>query len=159
MCPNHLLLCDWSSRWPSECAPWSVSWTRQRRRRAGGRRSTATPRGSWPRRGRPTGACRGSCSSSTCRQSTSTHVWHEPRQYLGGCTTILWWVTTQPVTVALLLWYQNTSSFCHCPSNRRKETLTIRQTLDNLRLDLSVDDEDEDKDKAENQQETSVTNV
>lgn len=53
----------------------------------------------------------------------------------------------------------NTPSFCHCPSNRRKETLTIRQTLDNLRLDLSVDDEDEDKDKAENQQETSVTNV
>lgn len=29
-------------------------------------------------------------------------------------------------------------------SNRRKETLTIRQTLDNLRLDLSVDDEDDD---------------
>lgn len=27
--------------------------------------------------------------------------------------------------------------------NRRKETLTIRQTLDNLRLDLSVDEEDE----------------
>lgn len=30
-------------------------------------------------------------------------------------------------------------------TNRRKETLNIRQTLDSLRLDLSVDDEDEDQ--------------
>lgn len=51
----------------------------------------------------------------------------------------------------------STSSFCRCPSNRRKETLTIRQTLDNLRLDLSVDDEDENQ--AGDPQETSVTKV
>lgn len=30
-----------------------------------------------------------------------------------------------------------------CVCDRRKEALTIRQTLDNLRFDLSVDDEDE----------------
>lgn len=36
-------------------------------------------------------------------------------------------------------------SVCCRPSIRRKETLNIRQTLDNLRLDLSVDDEDADQ--------------
>uniref|UniRef100_A0A3Q1B252 Myosin tail domain-containing protein n=1 Tax=Amphiprion ocellaris TaxID=80972 RepID=A0A3Q1B252_AMPOC len=41
--------------------------------------------------------------------------------------------------------------------NKRKETLTIRQTLDNLRLDLSVDDEDEDQHPEE--QRSSVTKV
>uniref|UniRef100_A0A8C3AA85 Myosin tail domain-containing protein n=1 Tax=Cyclopterus lumpus TaxID=8103 RepID=A0A8C3AA85_CYCLU len=35
---------------------------------------------------------------------------------------------------------------------KRKETLTIRQTLDNLRLDLSVDDEDEDQQQPPQQQ-------
>ncbi|XP_035524339.1 cingulin-like protein 1 [Morone saxatilis] len=40
---------------------------------------------------------------------------------------------------------------------KRKETLTIRQTLDNLRLDLSVDDEDDDQ--LPQQQTTSVTKV
>lgn len=35
------------------------------------------------------------------------------------------------------------------PFHRRMETLTIRQTLDNLRLDLSVDDEEEDPPKEE----------
>ncbi|XP_026153728.1 cingulin-like protein 1 isoform X2 [Mastacembelus armatus] len=39
---------------------------------------------------------------------------------------------------------------------KRKETLTIRQTLDNLRLDLSVDDED---DNQQLQQKTTVTKV
>ncbi|KAM8743835.1 uncharacterized protein AB9X84_018043 isoform 2-T2 [Acanthopagrus schlegelii] len=40
---------------------------------------------------------------------------------------------------------------------KRKETLNIRQTLDNLRLDLSVDDEDEDQPLRE--QTNSVTKV
>ncbi|XP_050928724.1 cingulin-like protein 1 [Lates calcarifer] len=40
---------------------------------------------------------------------------------------------------------------------KRKETLTIRQTLDNLRLDLSVDDEDDDLQPQ--QQTNSVTKV
>lgn len=40
--------------------------------------------------------------------------------------------------------------------NRRKETLTIRQTLDNLRLDLSVDEEDEDQPQ---QPEETITKV
>ncbi|XP_054469012.1 cingulin [Anoplopoma fimbria] len=40
---------------------------------------------------------------------------------------------------------------------KRKETLTIRQTLDNLRLDLSVDDEDEDQ--LPEQQTNNVTKV
>lgn len=43
-----------------------------------------------------------------------------------------------------------------CLLNRRKETLTIRQTLDNLRLDLSVDDEDEDQPQ---QLEETITKV
>ncbi|XP_041667071.1 uncharacterized protein LOC121525252 [Cheilinus undulatus] len=42
--------------------------------------------------------------------------------------------------------------------SKRKDTLTIRQTLDNLRLDLSVDDEDEDK-PAEEETSGKVTNV
>lgn len=41
------------------------------------------------------------------------------------------------------------------PTYRRKETLTIRQTLDNLRLDLSVDEEDDDQP----QQEETITKV
>lgn len=41
-------------------------------------------------------------------------------------------------------------------SHRRKENLTIRQTLDNLRLDLSVDDEDDDQPL---DQQTNVTKV
>lgn len=40
--------------------------------------------------------------------------------------------------------------------NRRKETLTIRQTLDNLRLDLSVDEEDEGQPQ---QTEETITKV
>ncbi|XP_071321958.1 myosin heavy chain, embryonic smooth muscle isoform [Trachinotus anak] len=40
---------------------------------------------------------------------------------------------------------------------KRKETLTIRQTLDNLRLDLSIEDEDEDQ--LPQQQTNSVTKV
>lgn len=40
--------------------------------------------------------------------------------------------------------------------NRRKETLSIRQTLDSLKLNLSVDDEDEDQPA---QQEETVTKV
>ncbi|TNM92405.1 hypothetical protein fugu_019417 [Takifugu bimaculatus] len=39
---------------------------------------------------------------------------------------------------------------------KRKETLTIRQTLDNLRLDLSVDEEDEDQ---THQPEETITKV
>ncbi|XP_059214020.1 cingulin-like protein 1 [Centropristis striata] len=40
---------------------------------------------------------------------------------------------------------------------KRKETLTIRQTLDNLRLDLSVDDEDDDQTAQD--ETTTVTKV
>uniref|UniRef100_UPI0037E8D690 myosin-9 n=1 Tax=Semicossyphus pulcher TaxID=241346 RepID=UPI0037E8D690 len=40
---------------------------------------------------------------------------------------------------------------------KRKDTLTIRQTLDNLRLDLSVDDEDEDQPLEE--QKSQITKV
>ncbi|KAM9735753.1 uncharacterized protein ACNS7B_014862 isoform 3-T3 [Menidia menidia] len=43
--------------------------------------------------------------------------------------------------------------------NKRKENLTIRQTLDNLRLDLSVDDEDEDQLPQTNKQTNTVTTV
>uniref|UniRef100_A0A1A8NKH5 Myosin tail domain-containing protein n=1 Tax=Nothobranchius rachovii TaxID=451742 RepID=A0A1A8NKH5_9TELE len=45
--------------------------------------------------------------------------------------------------------------------SKRKENLTIRQTLDNLRLDLSVDDEDEDQLHTANKQEetNSITKV
>uniref|UniRef100_A0A673BEV4 Myosin tail domain-containing protein n=1 Tax=Sphaeramia orbicularis TaxID=375764 RepID=A0A673BEV4_9TELE len=39
--------------------------------------------------------------------------------------------------------------------NKRKEALTVRQTLDNLRLDLSIDDEDDD----DLQQQSNVTKV
>ncbi|XP_070845354.1 cingulin-like protein 1 [Chaetodon trifascialis] len=41
---------------------------------------------------------------------------------------------------------------------KRKDTLTIRQTLDNLRLDLSVDDEDEDQ-QPQQETESAVTKV
>ncbi|XP_068430309.1 cingulin [Clinocottus analis] len=41
---------------------------------------------------------------------------------------------------------------------KRKETLTIRQTLDNLRLDLSVDDEDEDEDEDQLQPQLQLEN-
>ncbi|XP_041816586.1 uncharacterized protein LOC121623380 [Chelmon rostratus] len=40
---------------------------------------------------------------------------------------------------------------------KRKDTLTIRQTLDSLKLDLSVDDEDEDQ--LPQQEETTITKV
>lgn len=42
--------------------------------------------------------------------------------------------------------------------NKRKENLTIRQTLDNLKLDLSVDDEDEEEESL-SEQTTNVTKV
>lgn len=42
---------------------------------------------------------------------------------------------------------------------KRKETLTIRQTLDNLRLDLSVDDEDEDEDQPQQEETKDGTRV
>ncbi|KAM4528276.1 uncharacterized protein PAE49_000206 [Odontesthes bonariensis] len=43
--------------------------------------------------------------------------------------------------------------------NKRKENLTIRQTLDNLRLDLSVDDEDDDQQPQTDQPTNTVTTV
>ncbi|KAI4816271.1 hypothetical protein KUCAC02_008603, partial [Chaenocephalus aceratus] len=46
----------------------------------------------------------------------------------------------------------------HSLQNKRKDTLTIRQTLDNLRLDLSVDDEEEDQPPGE-QTTNAVTKV
>lgn len=55
--------------------------------------------------------------------------------------------------------YQYTKPASLLFSNRRKETLTIRQTLDNLRLDLSVDDDDEDDNNHLLQQQTNVTKV
>ncbi|KAM9841111.1 uncharacterized protein ACBR49_014628 [Aulostomus maculatus] len=42
---------------------------------------------------------------------------------------------------------------------KRKDTLTIRQTLDNLRLDLSMDDEDEDQQQQQQQQQQLQPNV
>lgn len=50
----------------------------------------------------------------------------------------------------------NLKLMCVFLMNRRKETLTIRQTLDNLRLDLSVDEEDEDQTQ---QPEETITKV
>lgn len=44
---------------------------------------------------------------------------------------------------------------CH----RRKDTLTIRQTLDNLRLDLSADDDEDDDSQLLQQQATKVWTV
>ncbi|XP_014900944.1 cingulin-like protein 1 isoform X4 [Poecilia latipinna] len=42
---------------------------------------------------------------------------------------------------------------------KRKDNLTIRQTLDNLRLDLSGDEDDEEEEKPLSEQPTSVTKV
>ncbi|KAK5878533.1 hypothetical protein CesoFtcFv8_023932 [Champsocephalus esox] len=47
----------------------------------------------------------------------------------------------------------------HSLQNKRKDTLSIRQTLDNLRLDLSVDDEEEEDQPPGEQTTNTVTKV